>query len=210
MCGRLNHRRTNRGWLAVKVATAIVVAAAASGCARSSDLVSYSPNTGFHLGAPPPDRAMVVFLRPAYVGNAISAAVYNDDEFLGIVMRHSYIAAPTSPGTHRFMVVSEAADFLGADLEGGKIYFVNVVPRMGWWRARFSLQAITPSSPEWADLGGWLAESREATLNDEGRAWARENQASVKEKKDAYLVDWLSKPEAERPVLRPGDGVSRF
>jgi hypothetical protein len=29
----------------------------------------------------------------------------------------------------------------------------------------------------------------------------------VREKEHDYLKEWLAKPAAERPVLRPGDGV---
>jgi hypothetical protein len=147
----------------------------------------------------------VVFLRAAYTGYAISAAVYEDDRFLGIVMRHARLVHETSPGIHRYMVVSEAADFLDADLEAGKTYFVNVRPRMGAWRARFSLYPITPSSPGWSDLPGWLDDSYVVTTNAAGEEWARNNQASVTAKRDKYLRPWLAK--ATRPLLRPVDGV---
>jgi hypothetical protein len=193
--------------LAVLLLAASLVAGA-SGCARRSALVNYAPTSGYRFSPPPPDKALVVFLRPAFLGYAISAAVYEDDKFLGIVMRHSYIEHLTPPGKHLYMVVSEAADFLGADLQGGKIYFVQVVPRMGAWRARFSLHPITPSGSEWEVLPDWLDRSYRAVLNQDGIEWARENDESVKEKKDDYLPVWEEKPE--RPELRPADGVAQF
>jgi len=42
---------------------------------------------GTRLVPAPADKAVVVFLRPEFKGYAISAAVYEDDAFLGIVMR---------------------------------------------------------------------------------------------------------------------------
>jgi len=177
-----------------------------AGCARRSDLMtSYARGTS--LPPAPADRAVVVFLRPAYTGYAISAAVYEDDTFLGIVMRHARLVHETQPGTHRYMVVSEAADFLDADLEAGKMYFVNVHPRMGVWRARFSLEPVTPSSSRWSDLKEWLDGSYAVTRNAAGEAWARDNQESVTAKTDKYLRAWLRKDE--RPALRKTDGVAQ-
>jgi hypothetical protein len=156
----------------------------------------------------PEDKALVVFLRPAFRDHAISAAVYEDDRFVAIVMAHTHINHLTQPGTHRYMVVSEAADFLDADLEGGKIYFINVVPRMGMWRARFSLTAITPQSEAWSKLKGWLVESYQVVPNKDGQEWHRNNYDSVREKKAAYLPQWLQKEV--KPVLHKQDGVKSF
>lgn len=155
--------------------------------------------------APSPDKATVVFLRPAFTGYAITAAVYEDDRFAGIVMRNARLTVELSPGQHRFMVISEAADFLDADVEAGKEYFVKVAPRMGVWRARFSLYPITPTGGEWKDLPEWLADSYPVAVNAEGEEWARENASSVREKHDSYLPEWLER--TDRPALRPQDGV---
>ena len=193
----------------VRVGLALFVAAVlacGSGCARRSTLADYVPWE--QIGTPPPDRAVVIFLRPAFFGYLISAAVYQDDQFLGIVMRNTYVMQSTTPGRHMYMVVSEAADFMSADLEGGKIYFVTVVPRTGWGRARFSFEPVTPSSPSWAELDGWLRDSQRAILNEDGRQWARDNQESVLGKKADYLPEWQEK--ADQPHLQPQDGVSRF
>src|SRR5438552_7666062 len=102
------------------------------------------------------------------------------------------------------MVVSEAADFLDADLEAGKTYFVAVRPRMGAWRARFSLEPIAPSSGRWSNLTKWLDDSYVVTTNAAGEQWARDNQASVTAKRDKYLRAWLAKDE--RPALQRADG----
>ena len=190
--------RTNR-----IVVLALLLAAA--GCARRTSLMT--AGTGGALAAAPADKAVVVFVRPQFKGYAVSAAVYEDGRFIGIVMRDARLVHETDPGAHRYMVVSEAADFLDATLDAGKLYFVRVVPRMGAWRARFSLDPITPGGGEWSDLRTWVAESYPVTANAEGLAWARDNEASVREKERDYLREWLAKPAAERPVLRPGDGV---
>jgi hypothetical protein len=105
------------------------------------------------------------------------------------------------------MVVSEAADFLDAELVGGSTYYIEVAPRMGAWRARFSLVPITPQSGQWSKVDRWVADSYGVAPNDAGEAWAESNSGSVTKKRDAYLVRWLEK--SDRPVLAPGDGVTR-
>jgi len=182
----------------------VILCVATAGCSRRSGLME-SGTKGGSLPVPPPDKAVVVFLRPAYTGHTISAAVYEDETFLGIVMRHARLTHETTPGKHRFMVVSEAADFLDADLDGGKLYFVVVRPRMGVWRARFSLEPVTPSSANWAHLNDWLDETYPVSLNVEGTAWAQNNAGSVTAKREKYLRAYLQK--ASRPALLPADGV---
>ncbi len=177
-----------------------------TGCARRSDLTE-AAKRGAPLALPPADKAVVVFLRPEFLGYAISAAVYEDDHFLGVVMRHARLVRETLPGPHRYMVISEAADFLDADLEAGRIYFVMVRPRTGTLRARFTLEPLTPTSPRWRNVKKWVDHSYPVAPNGLGEYWAQENAPSVEEKKAKYLPRWLAKDESERPALRPGDGV---
>jgi len=174
---------------------------------RKSDHVNYADRPGASFHTPPPDRAMVVFMRPSKKGHGISSIVYDEDTFLAVVMSETHVVYLTNPGRHRFMIVSEAADFLDADLEGGKIYYALVQARMGAWKARFSLFPFTPRHEEWGKLEEWLAESYEVTSNESGSRWAREHADSVKAKKDAYLVKWLEKPQP--PALEKADGVTR-
>ncbi len=70
------------------------------------------------------DDTTVVFMRYSAVGAAIKATVYEitDDKtiFIGIMKNKTKINYPTTAGKHTFMVVSEAADFMEADLAAGK------------------------------------------------------------------------------------------
>jgi hypothetical protein len=189
-------------WLRRVPFVVFAVLLALPGCSRRSGLMATAPADS----PAPADTATVVFLRPGFTGFAISAAVYDGEQFAGIVMRHARLALHVAPGQHRFMVVSEAADFLDADLAAGKEYFVLVTPRMGAWRARFSLRPVAPGSHDRSDLRGWLSDSYPVVPNAEGEAWARSNAASVHEKHDAYLARWLEK--GNRPTLRSDDGVA--
>jgi hypothetical protein len=185
----------------------LLVVSAGVGCVVRTDLMDYRAPHGLDVGNPPADKSLVILLRPGRIAGAVSASVFDEQALVAVLMDETYVAYETTPGEHRFMVVGEAADFMGADLEGGKVYFARVASRMGVWRARFSLLPVTSHDDEWRDLRGWLADSRHVTLNAEGRAWAEQNAPSVREKHDDYLRKWLAKEVGERPVLRREDGM---
>jgi hypothetical protein len=155
-----------------------------------------------------PGKASVVFMRPSLLGAAIASSVFElrspDDVFVGHVPAKKKLVHHVAPGPVRFMVVSEAADFMQADLEAGKTYYVLVTPRVGWWRARFSLRPITAEElggkqfQEWFDDCAWIE------TTDEARGWARQNASSVQEKKVEYLQKW--EPRTDKPTLKASDG----
>jgi hypothetical protein len=102
------------------------------------------------------------------------------------------------------MVVSEAADFMQADLEAGKTYYVLVTPRVGWWRARFSLRPITAEELGGKQFQEWFDDCAWVETTDEARGWARQNASSVQEKKVEYLQKW--EPRTDKPTLKASDG----
>lgn len=186
---------------------ALVLLAASCSATRSRHL-EYAAEPGLELDAPAADEAAVVFYRPAFMGHAVHAAVYEDDEFVGFVMADSHHVHRTTPGTHRYAVVSESADFMDAELDGGRIYFAQVVPRMGWWRARFSLLPVGHESKAFARLDADLAESYAVTQRESAADWAADNNESAMQKCQANLSQWLEKDD--RPCLVPEDGLTRF
>ena len=167
---------------------------------------------------PEPGKALVLFMRPSSVGAAIASTVYDapdeDTRFIGVVRSKQKMAYQAEPGVHRFMVIAENADFLDATLEAGKTYYVLIQPRMGVWKARFSLFPLhnhadpgdTLQSP---DFPKWNAKTELVATSPAGLAWYEENKASVAEKKADYLAKWnrmLASDRAEL-VLHPHDGV---
>ena len=168
---------------------------------------------------PEPGKALVLFMRPSSVGFAIASSVYDapdeDTRFIGVVRSKQKMAYQAEPGMHRFMVIAENADFMDATLEAGKTYYVLIQPRMGVWKARFSLFPVhnhadpgdTLQNPEFAK---WNAKTELVATSPAGLAWYEENKASVAEKKADYLTKWnrmLASDRAEL-VLHPHDGVA--
>ena len=158
--------------------------------------------------APPPGRASIVFMRPSGLGYAIASSVFEmrpaGDVFIGHVPAKRKLVHHVAPGPVRFMVVSEAADFMQADLEAGKTYYALVTPRMGVWRARFSLRPLSAADLRGAEFQEWLNECTWVETTDEARDWARRNASSVQEKKVEYLQKW--EPRTDKPTLNASDG----
>jgi hypothetical protein len=158
--------------------------------------------------APVPGKASVVFMRPSLLGAAIASSVFElrspDDVFVGHVPAKKKLVHHVAPGPVRFMVVSEAADFLQADLEAGKTYYVLVTPRVGWWRARFSLRPVTAEELGSKQFQEWFDDCAWVETTDEARGWARQHASSVQEKKVEYLQKW--EPRTDKPTLKASDG----
>ena len=170
------------------------------------------------IPAAAPDKAQVVFMRDAYTGKAIVSSLYDvtdgKTQFIGVMANGTTIAYPTTPGKHTFMVVSEAADFMEADLVAGKTYYALVTPRMGLWKARFSLWPIS-NDPEAAhslkskNFKGWVEDTDLVTNSPKSLAWYERVKASIEKKRAEYWPVWQEKSAdavAER-TLKPSDGL---
>lgn len=163
-------------------------------------------------------EAQVVFMRSSFLGAAINASLFDvtagDPVFIGIISNGTKVPYLTTPGKHTFMVVSEAADFLEADIVAGKNYYSIVTPRMGAWKARFSLWPIAkdPSakfSTGSKDFTEWQEDTFIAATTEKANAWYEKNKASVVKKQAKYWPVWLEKSQEdlEKRTLKQEDGL---
>lgn len=165
-----------------------------------------------------PGKAMVVFMHPFRMGGAIQSSVYDttngNNVFIGIVSSGTKVAYQADPGTHLFMVVGENADFMNASLDAGKTYYVLVSPRMGMWKARFSLLPIhndasakyNLKSPEFSQ---WQRETNFVEKSGSANAWYSAHAADVATKQADYMQRWntASAEQKAELTLRPEDGI---
>ncbi len=147
-------------------------------------------------------KAQVVFIRSAFVGQAIQASVYDvtsgTPEFIGIVSNDTKVSYMTSPGEHMFMVVGESADFLKANVSEGKTYYTVVTPRMGFWKARFSMHPVRNDDTakfkyDSKDFKEMLADSKFVKSGLKAEQWAVKNGNSISSKMNEYLPEWKQK-----------------
>ncbi|MBI2294526.1 MAG: hypothetical protein HYU76_00430 [Betaproteobacteria bacterium] len=199
-------RKNILGWSA---SILVVLALLVSGCAGtvvnmrevSAEKAAIVPEEG---------KAVVVFMRPSGLGFAIQSSVFeikdNYPSLVGIVAAKTKVAYRLDPGKHLFMVIGENADFMSAEVLPNKTYYVLVTPRMGFWKARFSLDPVHKQELSTSEFKGSLDECKWVEKAPESENWAMSNMASIQSKRAEYYLDWLKTPEKERPYLLDEDG----
>ncbi len=159
---------------------------------------------------PEPGKALVVFMRPSGLGFAVQSSVFEIKDgypaLAGIVAAKTKVAYRVNPGKYLFMVIGESADFLSAEILPDRTYYVRVEPRMGMWKARFGLEPMRQKDLGSAEFAGELSECKWVEKIAASDAWASGNMVSIQSKRTEYYADWIKRPEAERPHLRPEDG----
>ena len=185
----------------------IILLLAATGCAGHSEYMQDVPENQANF-VPESGRALVVFMRPSGIGFAVQSSVFDitdgEPELVGIVSAKTKVAHNTSPGVHRYMVIGESADFLEAELVADRTYYSLVTPRIGLWKARFSLKPVHELDLTSADFTEWYDDTRWVENTLTAQTWAHENMDSIKSKQQEYLRKWLAR--SDKPVLLPTDG----
>jgi hypothetical protein len=182
----------------------------AAGCTHPGPIRNMELGAGEDSSGPQEGKAMVVFMRPNNLGYDIQSSVFdikdNQPELVGIVAASTKVAYQVDPGPHLFMVIGESADFMSANLLPNKTYYALVEPRMGMWKARFSLSPVGEEKLDSKEFQKWLRVCRWVEKTPDSEAWAAHNMKSIESKQTAYYPRWTAKPESERPYLSPEDG----
>lgn len=191
----------------IRIAVAGLLLTGAIGC--SSAFSKYSRRVARVDTTPGDDEAVIVFARPPDMGAAVHSSVFEcwDEErsqLVGLVGDGQMLAYRTTPGEHLFMVVSEAADFMHADLQAGNVYYVLVKPHWGVGRARFSLEPVHEADRP--KLKGWLDRTYWIENTPASQRWAQQNATDIEDKRSQYYRPWRRKPSNERPTLYAEDG----
>ena len=162
------------------------------------------------VSGPEAGQSMIVFMRPSGMGYGIQSSVFEIDntkpKLAGIVAAKKKVAYQVAPGNHLFMVVGESADFMSAELEANKTYYAVVTPRMGMWKARFSLMPMHADKLDSKQLKDWLDECVWVETSPDSDRWASENSTDIQNKYNKYYPAWMGKAPSERPKLMPNDG----
>ncbi len=141
------------------------------------------------------NESTIVFMRSSFVGAAIKTSIYEvtDDKtiFIGIMKNKTKINYKTTAGKHTFMVVSEAADFMKAEVMTGKTYYSMLTPRTGAWKARFSMIPIrndgtTEFNTDSEKFEKWKKKTKVVVMNEKSEAWYEKHKDSVEEKRSKY------------------------
>jgi hypothetical protein len=93
----------------------------------------------------PADKAVIYFVRPSSLGFAINFSYLDSAQLIGKFNGPAYIRYTCDPGRHLFWARSENRDFVEADVEAGKIYFIEAIVNMGAVKAAVNLDPIDPN-----------------------------------------------------------------
>ena len=160
---------------------------------------------------PSETEAIIIFMRPSVFGGAIQSTVFDattdENVLVGIVSSKAKVAHRAAPGEYLFMVIGESADFMKAEVEAGKIYYALVTPRMGAWKARFSLKPIHRGELDSEEFKKWVSSCSFVENTDSSYQWASDNAPSIQSKRQKYYQKWMSKSEMDRPMLYKEDGM---
>lgn len=162
--------------------------------------------------------ATVVLMRYSLVGAAIKTSIYEiingETKFIGIMKNKTKINYETTAGKHTFMVVSEAADFMEADVIAGKTYYSMVTPRTGAWKARFSMIPIRNDGTTKFNTGSdkfekWKTKTKVVLMTEKSKAWYEKHKQSVEEKRTKYWTKWVQKSDEDLAArtLNASDGM---
>ncbi len=177
-------------------------------CSGHVHLDYMSPVPEAEVEVPPdPGKALIVFMRAGRYAFLAQAEVWHGERLVGLFGTRTKVAWQVEPGEHHFMVTSEAADFMVANVEAGKTYYVLVKARPGAALARFSFRPLLaedlandPRVDTWFERCTWM----EPTRN--GEIWADVSASRVAEMREAGWERWLAKDEEGRERLGPEDG----
>lgn len=198
-------------WLRVALLLAALVLSACGGV-KSSHMSR--AERGIEPGA---DKAVIVFLRPSGYGGGVQSSVYDvskGQEFVGIVSAGTKVAHAVTPGKYLFMVIGENADFMDAEVEAGKTYYVLVSPRTGFFKARFSLLPIHSDSAakysvQSERFAAWQRDTYWVEPGASAQQWYAGAKKSVDQKRITYLRKWRARSAADKAelYLHARDGV---
>jgi len=181
-----------------------------SGCSGTvSNMQVATP--GEIISSPKEGTSKIVFLRTNSLGFAIQSSIFkiknNTPEIVGIVAAKKKMSYDINPGNYIFMVIGESADFMYAEIKENKTYYADITPRMGMWKARFSLAPISGEVASSQEFIESLNDYQLVIPNESTKIWAINNQESISSKYTEYYKKWMSKEENLRPKLLSSDGI---
>lgn len=106
--------------------------------------LSFSVNAQFQEKIVPPSmgKTVIYFLRTSSAGSLMNIRYFDSEKYLGKFNGRSYIRYECEPGEHVFWIKAENIDVLKADLQEGKVYFIETNAVMGAFSAGAKFQFI--------------------------------------------------------------------
>jgi hypothetical protein len=114
----------------------------------SIGMLLYTKLVSQEIPPAPADKAVVYFVRTSGLGFAINFSYLDSATLIAKANGTNYVRYECNPGNHIFWARTENRDYVEAELEPGKIYFLEAVPTMGAIRAAVQLRPVDPSNAD--------------------------------------------------------------
>lgn len=88
------------------------------------------------------EKAIVYFTRASGLGALINFTYFDGEKVIGRFNGPKYMRYECEPGKHLFWARSENKSYVEAELEGGKIYIIDVIPQIGGLKAGVLLKPV--------------------------------------------------------------------
>lgn len=98
------------------------------------------------LKTPSEGKSLVYFVRSNGTGALINFKFFDGEKYLGKFNGMKYFIYECDPGEHVFWASSENRSFVEANLESGKVYFIEVRPMPGALKAAVKLVPVAPDN----------------------------------------------------------------
>lgn len=194
---------------AIMVVATIVL----GGCATANLMDEAASNK---IVPPPADKAAIVFMRTSFVAGAINAEIIeieNDElKLVGGLPTGNKVVHLTEPGEKVYMAYGTAADFMIANVEGGKTYYSIVRPN--WGSGAFIPTPIrTDGSSDFntsiPDFQKWIDETKLLVKRPDSDAWFEQNRAKYRDIYQRYWKKFQTKSAAQKQerTITPADGL---
>ena len=170
----------------------------ATGCAGSSKYMRES--TPLKKG-PPPDKALVYFMRPSGIGFAIHFQIWDRKTLIGLSQAKSYFAYECEPGKHFFVGRAENKRGVEADLEAGKTYYIIAQVKLGGWKARMGFIPVTRGSVFWEQVEQYKKSLHFTVPNKQIiEQWTAERKTKIDKEIDE-IISYLKTPEGKKYLV---------
>jgi hypothetical protein len=90
----------------------------------------------------PSDKAVIYFVRPSSLAFAIDFTYFDSTRLIGKFNGPDYMRYTCNPGHHLFWARSENQSFVEANVEAGKVYFIEAIVQMGTLKAAVDLDPV--------------------------------------------------------------------
>jgi hypothetical protein len=158
-----------------------------------------------------PGKATIVFVRTSGVGSAIKFMIIDHyGRFLGESTASSHFPVVLEPGEYLFIAESENTAVMHANVWPDRVYYVEVVAKMGVLYARVGLEPVKPGTDSWKEVKGWLSGTDRFMPNAaQGQAAINADSAEIQKRIANAKEKWAGYSAAERAEvsLEPTDGA---